>query len=880
MNQYTSTLCGLPVDSVIITPNRRLAVALHAQYQQHQIDKGLTCWETPLILPVTTWIDTCWTSFAADTFARLPIVLNPAQEQQLWEKVLTESSYHELFLQVSETARLVKAARGLLQQWQVSIDHPLFQTANDYQALRQWIQQFENLCTKHNWIDQACLPALVREQISNRKIRAPKNIYFAGFTELSPQLIALFAAAEQHGSTLTTITMTETAANLKRTSALNDDEEIRLCANWAKQQHDANPENIIGCVFPKLDRQRERVIQLFTEIFGSQDHFNISAGLPLSHFPVIHAALACLSLYKNTISNEDLFFLLSTPFIAAGESERVKRSQFDSRLRSKNYNNIDLTSQLIRNEDKNVLNLARSCPKLAASISAFKVLHEEQKVTASFTHWAYIFNQALNALGWPGERILNSEEYQVVEEWLKLLQEFMTLDFTSEPVSFYQALQVLNAMAAAKPFQPKTPSANVHILGVLEAAGLSFDQLWVSGMDDISWPSQPKPNPFIPKQLQRELNMPHASAERELGYCQAMTQLFKSSAQSIIFSYARMHDDNHAQPSPLIRDLPESNEYSAYHASSKEIFQHKSLEQITDDTAPEIMANEQPTGGVKIIQNQALCPFKAFSESRLGARDLESPLPGLRSKERGTIVHQVLELCWKELQTQEKLLAASDNELNVLLDASIDKALSEHAIPQHQQSSYLSLEKQRLKKLILEWFAIEKQRSPFMVISSESKSDIKLGKLNISVQVDRIDQLADGNKLIIDYKTDSNLSRSGWFSDRPEAPQLPLYAQIDSQHTAGITYAHVAAGKLSFLGISQYELDIKGIIPSNDSVSSENKNWHEVAKDWEVNLNKLADHFYCGKAEVDPKDPKKTCQRCSLKPLCRIYQYNGYLEDE
>lgn len=880
MNQYTSVLENLPADSAIITPNRRLAVALHAQYQQIKLSQGQTYWETPVILPVTTWIDTCWTEYAADIFTPLPYVLNAAQEQQLWEKVLTESSYHECFLQVSETARLVKSARGLLQQWQVSTDHPLFNTANDYLALREWIQQFESVCATHHWIDLACLPDLVRAQITTGTIQAPRHIYFAGFAELSPQLSALFAAAEQRGSTLTTITAGEKSPQLHRTSALNDDEEIRLCASWAKQQHEMNPSQIIGCVFPTLDRQRERVTQLFTEIFAGNDQFNISAGLPLSHFPVIHAALACLSLYKNSISNESLFFLLSTPFIAGGESERIKRSQFDSRLRAKNYNSIDLAVQIIRNEDNKVLNLARSCPKLAASIRAFKALLEEHKVTASYTHWAYIFNQALTTLGWPGERILNSEEYQVVDEWLKLLQELMTLDMTSEPVSYHQALQVLIAMAAAKPFQTKTPAANVQILGVLEAAGLCFDQLWVSGLDDTNWPSQPKPNPFIPKQLQRELNMPHASSERELGYCQTMTHQFQCSAQNVIFSFARMQDDNHTQPSPLIRDLPELHHLAILPAQSAEIFQHKSLQKITDNIAPEKMQHEQPSGGVRIIENQALCPFKAFAESRLGARDLESPLPGLRSKERGTIVHHVLESCWKELQSQEKLLSVSDAELNVLLEAAIDAALLEHALPQHQQSSYLALEKQRLKKIIFEWLQIEKQRSPFTVVSSETSCEIQLGKLNMNVRIDRIDQLADGKKLIIDYKTGSKLSRGGWFGDRLEAPQLPLYAQIDGANTAGIAYAHVAAGKLSFLGISQYNLDIKGITSSIDLNSSENKSWPEMTNEWHVNLHRLADDFYSGKADVDPKDPKKTCQRCNLKPMCRIYEYNGYLEDE
>jgi probable DNA repair protein len=438
----------------------------------------------------------------------------------------------------------------------------------------------------------------------------------------------------------------------------------------------------------------------------------------------------------------------------------------------------------------------------------------------------------------------------------------------------------LIAMAAAKPFQPKTPASTIQILGVLEAAGLCFDQLWVTGLDDTNWPSQPKPNPFIPKQLQRELNMPHASAERELIYCQNMTHQFQCSAKRVIFSYARTQDDNFTQPSPLIRGLPDLPEIVSTPALSEMIFQHRELEQIIDEQAPEQLEAEQAKGGVRIIENQALCPFKAFAESRLGARELESPLPGLRGKERGTIAHHILERCWKHLQTQEALLSISDHDLHALLDVSIDEALREHAHAQLQQKSYLALEKQRLRKLILDWLQIEKLRSPFTVISSETSTDIQLNKLNINVRIDRIDELQDGKKLIIDYKTGSNVSRSGWYGERPEAPQLPLYAQIDSMQTAGITYAHVAAGKLGFVGVSQYDLEIRGITPSTDLPSAENKDWKQLTEEWHLNLHQLADDFYQGKAEVDPKDPKKTCEHCKLKPLCRIYEYNGYLEDE
>ncbi|HTM63218.1 MAG TPA: PD-(D/E)XK nuclease family protein [Gammaproteobacteria bacterium] len=880
MNFYTDILCNLTDSSIILTPNRRLTLHLHSQYQQLQHARGLSCWNTPAILPVNTWIETLWSDYTAATFNDLPLILNAAQEQQLWESILTSSDYVQLCLQVSETARLVKSARGLLKQWQLTPDNPLFDGAEDYLALRHWIQTFDVKLEENNWIDQASIPDILRECVNSEIFTIPTCIYLAGFTELSPQLSALLSALKSKGSDVTTITPENKSHSIMRTSALNDDEEIRLCASWAKDQHDSNPDAVIGCVFPALETQRDRILQIFSEIFGSRSEFNLSAGKPLSHYPVIHAALELLSLYKKQISCESFYYILATPFISGGESERIKRAQFDTRLRAKNFNNIDLISLLADSADEKTLQLKRSCPRLAQSINAFKALLEDQQVTASCTHWSYIFNQALTLLGWPGERILNSEEYQVVEEWLKLLHEMSSLDLTTEPLNYYQALQVLTALAAAKPFQPKSPAANVQILGVLEAAGLCFDNLWISGMDDMRWPSQPKPNPFIPKQLQRELNMPHASAERELTYCQAITHQFECSADNVIFSYARTHEDNHAQPSPLISGLPEAFMFTLYPAASQRIYDSRIIESLNDDVAPPLFNDEQPSGGVKIIENQALCPFKAFAESRLFARELESTQPGLRPKERGIIVHQILERCWNHLRTSDNLQTMSPEQLHVSLEQWIDEALQQYAHPQRHQQSYLSLEKQRLHQLIFDWLQIEMKRSPFAVIASESSSEITFGKLTINVRIDRIDQLADGNKLIIDYKTSSDLNINKWFGSRPESPQLPLYTQIDKEHTAGISFAQIAPGKFGFKGVSQYDLNIEGITPS-DKIKGDNKcSWRELTDVWQTTLHALADDFYDGKAHVDPKDTKKTCVYCGLKPLCRIYEYNGYLQDE
>lgn len=48
------------------------------------------------------------------------------------------------------------------------------------------------------------------------------------------------------------------------------------------------------------------------------------------------------------------------------------------------------------------------------------------------------------------------------------------------------------------------------------------------------------------------------------------------------------------------------------------------------------------------------------------------------------------------------------------------------------------------------------------------------------MSVDRVDQLEDGRRIIIDYKTGAAIDTKNWASERLSEPQLPIYAALAS----------------------------------------------------------------------------------------------------
>jgi hypothetical protein len=48
--------------------------------------------------------------------------------------------------------------------------------------------------------------------------------------------------------------------------------------------------------------------------------------------------------------------------------------------------------------------------------------------------------------------------------------------------------------------------------------------------------------------------------------------------------------------------------------------------------------------------------------------------------------------------------------------------------------------------------------------------------------------------------------------------------------------------------------------------------WPQLLAQWKKDADALGTAFAAGDARVDPKDELKTCRRCDLQTLCRVYE--------
>jgi RecB family exonuclease len=151
------------------------------------------------------------------------------------------------------------------------------------------------------------------------------------------------------------------------------------------------------------------------------------------------------------------------------------------------------------------------------------------------------------------------------------------------------------------------------------------------------------------------------------------------------------------------------------------------------------------------------------------------------------------------------------------------------------------------------------------VLACEEPRALQIGGIAVDVRIDRIDRLPDGAHVILDYKTGA-VSAGAWDGERPDEPQLPLYAVTDGGDVDALSFVRLSAQEVAFKGRSRTAEALPGVAPGAEDDAS----WNALFDSWRGVLERLAAEFLGGDARVAPKRYPQTCRYCDVGPLCRV----------
>ena len=884
-------------DRLILCATARLAQTLRGA-----VPVGTTIWQTPRTLTIAQWLASLADEASLSGVATLPQALEPFAELLLWEKVIADSlpeSSSPLF-DIQGMAASAAEAHALGRIWQLPV--PQAAGADETRLFLGWQNEFLKRCRAAQVIDLAGQQLLIVELIECGRLRIPGEIHFAGFDRETPFEARLKQALRGRGSKVDDDLPPQRADSPPYAARYPDlAQECAAIAAWAQQQLAVRPQARLGIVAPDLAAVRDPLASALDDLLHpglirpaaseAARTYNISLGRPLGEQALIRVALELIALAGGgTIEQSRLGSLLRAPGWSAAESEADQRARLEAIMR-RELPYFTRLPALLRLAARLAERGTPLCPQTTGHLSA---LLEKSAAAGSrrrpLSQWANVFREWLLAAGWPGERSLSSHEYQARRAFFALLDNLGGLDDVLGLLPQGEAARRLAQLCRQRIFQPETRGRPaIQVLGVLESAGLEFDALWVMGMSDDVWPPAPRPNPLLPAELLRQAGAAHASAEVELDFATRVHARLLQAAPEVTFSFAASAGNRLLRPSPLLAGIAMHDGEIAPAATLAQCLTRTAIDacaSLADTRAPAVADGEKVSGGTWLLRAQAICPAWGYFRYRLNCEAMEEPVEGLDPRARGTLVHGALEAFWRATSDSQTLAAMSDMQRHNAIAAAVNTALNVFEIERRTTlpARFRQLEGARLESLLATWLAFEQQRSvPFAVVACEAEALIEIGQIRVKMFVDRIDQLSDGRRIIIDYKTGASIDTKNWASDRLTEPQLPIYAALASREpVAAVVFAKVLPDKPAFAGVAEEKELLPGIAGVGDDKQKLFDpelfpDWAAVVSHWQASLQAVAREVHEGIAGVSFSD-ERLLAYCEVKPLLRLAERRQQLE--
>ena len=869
----------------LLTPNFRLARRIRSEWDAVCAAGGARAWEPLPVEPLEAWLLVRWRQAVAGRFLPPRALIAAGPTQEIWQQVIEEEQQHTgryHLLQPSGAAALAGEARELALRWRVDLGaratRQEFELAEDCACWLRWCDRFHRRLEEGGRATAtdaiAMLPGCAGQL-------PPARVALLEFDDVPPLFMTcLEALCEQ----IEFVAPQGAPASCAVAAFDERRAELAAAARWAHRVSRDDPGATVGIVLQDTGTDRGALEYLLRREFGCLGEsygslpVNFSTGITLDRAPVVRDALRILRLGLHTVALKEVVALLQTRFAHLPDAGSPLATLFLARLYEDMRDTLPLAD--LRHAASEVeLDGIRGL-SLGRYLMAMSTLRELRR-PAPPSAWIGRISDVLDLWGWPGPGPLDSLEYQQVERWYETLEEFAGYDAIHPSLHLETALQLLERCLVRQVSQPQSADSNVQVLGPLEAAGLAFDHLWLCGMQGSSWPAPPRPNPFIPAALQRRLQMPHASVEREWAFAAGLMQQYRRSTAELIASYSRQLDGIPDAASALLADFEPYERVETAPADSPwlEQWRGRELECLSDAAAPPVDDRELASlrGGSGLLEDQSHCPFRAFARRRLQVEPLPGTAVGLSSAERGALLHSALYILWGELGDSGALAALQPEAQERLVSEAVGRALE--ALPGRRRGAlrgFIELERQRLQDLIGQWLAVERNRvEAFAVYRREEGVQLSLDRLEISLRVDRIDQLPDGSLVVIDYKSGQG-SVSDWLGERPAKPQLLLYGIAAPVPPAAIAFARVRPRACAYVGLGRVEAapGISTDIGKRVRSRSQASDWESLNGEWRSHLERLVREFLAGEASVDPLSPL-SCTWCNLQPLCRVGRASG-----
>ena len=823
-------------ETTTAVPRARLARELKAAYDVAMIEAGRSGWRTPDLLPIDALLARRYGELADAGWAGAERVLLSRDAFRIAaERTAPDED-------LARHVELFMTAWGLAHEWHLFGRVAQLQQTENGRAFLDWASRFERQCRQQGWITTPELPAALA--LSAREGTAlPRRLALVGVDRLPPARSAWIEALGAAGAEVTELPLPSArcCAQTRLVRAQTSAEELALVAAWARETLARDAQTTVGIVAPALNRSVDRVRTQFQAAFDDFDDIdglvNLGGGGRLAGESVCRDALRLIEWSLKPLHFEIVAALLRSRFVRLTADARAAPSP-----------SLPIFFDLRRY-------LGTSHQLAQLSLDAPPLQHPSA--------WGRHFRRLLLAARWH-DIDFGRRAHEARLQFDSLLLRFGEQDPIVGPCAGAEAFRMLKMIAATRTFAERASPAPVQVLSRDDCLGLTFDQLWVLGADDANWPGPADPNPFLPASLQKDAQIPHATHEDELRWAREITSAWLANAGEVTFSYAQTDTEAEREPSRLLPQMPLTNARAILRDPLLAQYRHPymrrqrvNLESRIDDRGSRLEAPIIVTGGVSVLRDQSVCPFRGYAIHRLELVASRHPHSLPDALDRGVLAHDAAARLFSAHRTSTALLALSTGDIRAIAARAVDARGADWP------DVFRERETARLTSLLEAWLQVEGERSPFEVKTVEGPASIDLGGLEFRLRPDRRDHTDDGQVVVIDFKT-SPASIRNWRPPRPREPQLPMYATA-GEDTSAAAFAQLVHGAARLIGVAD---DMSGLRHPKQLGAED---YESLKAQWRDALLALADEYREGCATVAPQS-STDCRNCHLHSLCRVFE--------
>jgi exodeoxyribonuclease-5 len=239
-------------------------------------------------------------------------------------------------------------------------------------------------------------------------------------------------------------------------------------------------------------------------------------------------------------------------------------------------------------------------------------------------------------------------------------------------------------------------------------------------------------------------------------------------------------------------------------------------------------------------------------------------------------VHEVLAAFWQPNQKPRNftdLRDMNETDFSQALNLAIGNTLRSFSTESNVVSAtVLELEHERLYKLIGDWLQYEKGRGiAFNIVACEAEKQVNICGIELTLKIDRIHALENGELEFIDYKTGQKPEMKSWGESRITEPQLPIYAVFwteDASKVAAVRFGMVKIAEHAFLGVA--DTDFETETDKRKPAFLQNfSDWQALLAHWKTSIEAIAQEIKAGEAAVRFED-ENLLVYCEVTPLLRL----------